>query len=205
MTANTTHRIALIYLAAGASRRMGRDKALLPWHGRTVVAHHLETLALLQGVDPWIVTRPEDDALTRELDQIGWPPKYRVVNPQAPDCEMMESIIVGARGALEYPYSAIAIALIDQARINPSTLAALADGHAERPDHILQPVYGGRRGHPVLLPCGIAKQLTQAGAPTFKHFLAEQESARGAIEVNDPGVVTDMDTPEAYRAQLLST
>jgi len=36
-------------VAGGRSRRMGRDKALLPWHGKTLLDHAVERLAGLCG------------------------------------------------------------------------------------------------------------------------------------------------------------
>ena len=33
-----------LLLAAGASRRMGTPKQLLPWRGKTLIEHQIETL-----------------------------------------------------------------------------------------------------------------------------------------------------------------
>lgn len=47
--------IAGIVLAGGLSSRMGRDKALLPWHGRPLLAHMRELL-LAAGAQPVVVS-----------------------------------------------------------------------------------------------------------------------------------------------------
>ena len=46
MTMRTITNIPIdgIVLAGGLSSRMGRDKALLPWHGRTLLEHTLDRL-----------------------------------------------------------------------------------------------------------------------------------------------------------------
>lgn len=196
--------IAMLFLAAGASRRMGSPKALLPWHGKTVVAHHFQTLESAGSITPWIVMRPNDGALHTELDFIGWPADQRAVNPLAPDCEMMESIVCGIRTVLEssVKFPTIGIALIDQMLTKVETFQYLGKAARAYPEAILQPGFEGRRGHPVLLPRSIATKLADAEAQTFHDFLEQYNPLRKTVEVTDTGVLKDMDTPEAYREQL---
>lgn len=196
--------IALLLLAAGGSRRMGRPKALLEWQGGTVIRHHYDQFKNLGVFDPWIVMQPDDLALSCELDYLGWPSRRRVVNIRAPECEMLESITCGMRAVLgdSSTYGHIGIALVDQMKIKSSTLAILAGCSAECPDKIIQPEFNGRRGHPVFLPRAVAEELAGYGGPTLRNFLNQYKALRMPIILQDEGIITDMDTPESYYQQF---
>ncbi|MEE9367579.1 MAG: nucleotidyltransferase family protein [Pontiella sp.] len=191
--------IAMLFLCAGASRRMGRSKALLPWQASTILGHHWNLFQSLEKYDPWIVTQKNDEPLVAELERVGWPDAHRVMNPLAPEGDMMDSIRYGVSACLKHDYTAIGIALIDQPLIDHSTFQILADSVRRYPDSILQPAMQGRRGHPVLLPRSIAEQLVSSNAETLKTFLSENERIRASIEVDDSGILTDLDTPHAYQ------
>ena len=202
MSAPPCQPLAMVFLCAGSSRRMGRSKALLPWQDSTILGHHWSLMQLLEGIDPLIVTQPNDEPLFAELNRLGWPETHRVINPIAPEGDMMESIRCGIRGGLKFDYSAIRIALIDQPLITHSTFKTLGNAVREDPGSIIQPVAGGRRGHPVILPRSVAKRLLSAKVGSLKDYLLENENLRAVVEVNDSGVLTDLDTPEAYRTHV---
>jgi molybdenum cofactor cytidylyltransferase len=198
------HNLAMLYLAAGASKRMGRSKALLPWHGQTVISHHKALIDMIDGIDAWTVMQPHDEPLSRELDTISWPQDQRLINPKAPECDMLESMTCGVEGILDYTtrYHTIGLALIDQPMIRPETFRHLYGASFSTPEFILQPAYKGRRGHPVLLPRKIAEELLSYEGESLRSFLEGWSAVRSTVSVNDPGIITDMDTPEEYQTQL---
>jgi molybdopterin-guanine dinucleotide biosynthesis protein A len=61
-----------VVLAGGLSSRMGRDKALLPWHGRPLIEHQIATL-LAAGVQAVKVSgdRPDYQGVTDPVPQAG--------------------------------------------------------------------------------------------------------------------------------------
>lgn len=178
---------------------MGRSKALLPWDEQTIIAHHAGLMNSQNGGEAWIVMQQDDPALSAELDRIQWPSARRVINPLAPDCDMLASIQCGVRAALDSDAVAIGIALVDQPLIQRNTINALLSAARKRRDEILQPLFEGRRGHPVLLPRSVAHELALFSGLSLREFLAEHHEQRGTLEVDDPGVVTDLDTPAEYQ------
>jgi molybdenum cofactor cytidylyltransferase len=62
------------------------------------------------------------------------------------------------------------------------------------------PVCEGRRGHPVLLASALFPELLEPDLPEGARTVVHRHAhTRQAVEVDDAGVLDDIDTPEAYR------
>ena len=185
--------IAAILLAAGRSRRMGRCKQLLPLGDTTVIGRCLETLRA-GGIDRIVtVVSPEGERVA-EAARFG---RSEVAVNCEPDGDMVSSVRSG-RDLLPADVAGVLIALCDCPLVASETVRRLAAAHRTSPDNIIQPVYAGRRGHPLLIP----RQVLDGLAPgmTLRDLLRLEPSRVVMIEVNDPGILVDMDTPEDYAA-----
>ncbi len=177
---------------------MGRSKALLPWRHSTLLDHHWTLFRSLENCKPWIVTSHNDLPLTAELDRIDWPFAQRITNPIAPAGSMADSIRYGIVASLRQDCSAVGIALIDQPFIAPLTFQRLEETFRKHPKVIVQPTHEHRRGHPVLLPREMAEEFLHGNHKSLKTFLSEKEGLRKYVAVDNPGILTDLDTPEDY-------
>lgn len=176
-----------ILLAAGAGSRFGGDKLLAPLHGKPLVLHAVDALrpTLTEII---AVVRLGNEPLTALLTQAG----ARVAVCDQASEGMGHSLACGAR--LAPADTNLLIALGDMPAMAPDTIArviaALDAGAA-----IAVPCYRGRRGHPV----GFAARLV----PMLRE-LTQDQGARGVllanadavleIQVDDPGVLADVDT-----------
>jgi molybdenum cofactor cytidylyltransferase len=91
------------------------------------------------------------------------------------------------------------VALADMPYIRPDSIAkvaaALAAGAA-----IVAPAYQGRRGHPVGLDYAYRRQLEALRGDVGARALIEQNpDSVTLIDVDDPGVCRDIDTPDDLR------
>jgi molybdenum cofactor cytidylyltransferase len=192
-------RIAALLLAAGRSRRMGagRLKQLLPYGDRTAVRRCVESIRE-GGVElVAAVVAPRED-LRAAFDGL---PVRLVENPD-PESELRTSVHLGL-GALDGDGDAILICLADHPLVCAATIRALVAEHDAHPEAILAPAFRGRRGHPVLFPRaalgGVAAGLTLRQARDAWPAGVRQ------VEVDDEGVVIDVDTPAEYeRARTLA-
>lgn len=68
---------------------------------------------------------------------------------------------------------------------------------------IAVPVFSGKRGHPVLFSRDIFPELLSPAADEGAHTVVRRIPSRVLeVGVEDPGVIEDIDTPEAYRRLL---
>jgi len=178
-----------ILLAAGASKRFGSDKLLHPLAGGTPVA--LAALANLRAALPHViaVVRPGVPLLENLLSEAG----ATVILCVNADDGMGASLAtaVGASGAV----AGWVVALADMPYIQPETIAKVAASLAAGAD-IVAPVYRGKRGHPVGLSARFRAQLEAlSGDEGARALLKENAGLVKLIEVGDPGVCRDIDTP----------
>ncbi|HEX4030770.1 MAG TPA: nucleotidyltransferase family protein [Terracidiphilus sp.] len=193
-----------LILAAGASSRMGRDKALLPWppansSGTTLLS---SAVAALQPFAAHIVVvaGKNADKLAPIVASCG----ASMAHNPAPERGQFSSLQIGLRQVLGQGCNAAMITPVDCPPLSASSLQllcqafeqALASGHwAVAPEH------NSRRGHPLL-----------AARPLIDAFLAAPVSGNArdvrrahaqhisSIPVPDPGLVADLNTPEQYAA-----
>jgi len=81
--------ISAIVLAGGQSRRMGRDKALIDYQGRPIIAHVVDTLRALS----------DDIAVVSNQSDLYGPFGARIVPDYEPPCGPLGGIAVGLQTA----------------------------------------------------------------------------------------------------------
>jgi len=193
--------LGTVILAAGASRRMGAPKLLLPW-GATSVLGHLIALWQRLGAGQVAVVHGADRAIKAELDRLAFPFGNRILNP-APERGMFSSIQCAANWPGWKPrLTHWLIALGDQPHLREQTLRALLEFGAARPGRICQPARHGRPRHPVLLPEDAFARLRDSPAASLKGFLQAQPEPSAAFESDDPGLDFDLDHPADYEQAL---
>jgi molybdenum cofactor cytidylyltransferase len=198
---NATGNISLgvILLGAGASARMGRPKLLLPWRGTTVIGHLLLQWQELGARQITVVLRANDREFAAELDRLNFPRASRMENPK-PERGMFSSIVCAANwDGWRDDISNWAVVLGDQPHLQTETLRRLLECSAQNQEAICQPAFGGRTGHPVILPRTIFPGLKNSGAATLKDFLKLATTPNVQCLVTDAGLSLDMDTPEDYK------
>jgi molybdenum cofactor cytidylyltransferase len=186
-------KLAAVIPASGLSRRMGREKILLPFRGSTILETILESLAAAGVFERVVVVRPDLSEAAERARRAG---ATAVTNPH-PEGEMLVSIRLGL-GALAGVHDAVFVWPADHPAVTAGTVALLAA--AAEPGRVLIPMYLDRRGHPavigrVLLP-DIALIPPEEG---LRHLYRARPESVVAIAVTDPGVVQNIDTPADYR------
>jgi molybdenum cofactor cytidylyltransferase len=178
-----------ILLAAGAARRFGSDKLLHPLAGGIPVA--VAALANLRSAIPHViaVVRPGAPTLENLLSEAG----ATVILCANADDGMGASLASAVRATIGV--DGWVVALADMPYIRPETIeriaASLAAGAA-----IAAPAYRGERGHPVGLSARFRAQLEALrGDEGARSVLKENAGLIKLIEVDDPGVCRDIDTP----------
>ncbi len=182
-----------LILAAGESSRMGRDKALLPYAGTTFVGH-LVRLFLSQVSPVVVVVGHHADTIRAAIPPL--PSLQVVLNPHY-QAGQLSSLQTGLRGLTA---EHVLLTLVDHPAVAPTTLEALL-AHPAAP--LVVPRYQNRRGHPILLSRPLIDEIlalpTEATAKQVIHgHLAEAV----LVDLDDPGILCDVDTPADYRSLL---
>lgn len=175
--------IALI-LAAGFSRRFGRDKRRVKLHGgRTLLE---ETLSRIRAanLDPRLVLRADDDC-----DDFG----AAVIRVPAGEAGRGLGASLAAAAAQLDDDQPCLVCLGDMPFIQPRTYAAIAA--ALGPGAIVVPCHQGRRGNPVAFAADYLPELRALDGDRGARALLERDAGRVVeLALDDPGIHRDIDT-----------
>lgn len=197
-----------IVLAGGASSRMGRTKALLPIGGTTFVARIVGTLRAAGCAQVVVVTGAAHDEVAAELARHA--PDARTVRNPAPERGQLSSLQVALADigdarvvsvADDERVEAAVVALCDHPLVRVETVTSLVDAWRESGADIVRPASGGRHGHPVVFAHRVFDRLRAADPDAgARAVVRATDLVRLDVEVDDPGVFVDVDTPEEYEA-----
>jgi molybdenum cofactor cytidylyltransferase len=185
-------KLGAVVPSAGRSRRMGREKVLLPFAGSTILGTVLARLAEAGVAKTVVVLRPDLEEAHRIARSAG----VEVVNNPDPDGEMLVSIRLGLE-ALGAGFDAFFVWPADHPAVSLPTLLELAR-RASR-DLAVIPVHSGRRGHPAIVGADLVRDIAVIPPDSGLRQLWRDRSDRvRELEVDDPGVLENLDDPEIY-------
>lgn len=192
-------KVAALVLTAGASRRMGTPKALLPWGPATVIQHLLRQIQLAGFNETLLVTGAHHNLIQEALVD----DKVKICFH--PDWELgMGSTISRGIREVEHRFTgidAVLILLVDQPLITREYLKCILEAHRNRPEAIIASDYGEFAGAPALFPRRFWAALK--GIPSSQGARKLIASYGEQCEILDPGgAITDIDTPVAYKKAL---
>jgi molybdenum cofactor cytidylyltransferase len=189
--------IAGIVLAAGESRRMGRDKALLPL-GRSTFVEHLARV--IDGeVSPLIVVLGHH---AEEIEQqIHLPPSTLVLHNPDYLLGQLSSLKVALRQIQNQPVLGAVVCLVDHPAISKALVRAMVAEFRRKPSEIVIPTWHGRRGHPIIFPSMLFDELLAAPLEEGARWVVRRHAERVVhLKTSEEGITWDIDNPEDYEA-----
>jgi molybdenum cofactor cytidylyltransferase len=196
-----------VILAAGASTRMGRDKALLPWPppsaaspltAQTFLSAAIQSLSSLTDMVIVVAGANEPNLLPIVYANAA----FLVRNPD-PNRGQFSSLQVGLQEVMNRGRDAAFVTLVDRPSAQIATIVKLRNAFLAAPNNIwaVVPEYGGKHGHPVLFAREMINAIVRAPATAVARDLEHQHQSHiEYVPVADPFVTTNIDTPEDYAA-----
>jgi molybdenum cofactor cytidylyltransferase len=194
-------------LAAGLSTRMGRSKALLPFgrsHPVTFLQQTVESLQQAGLEDILVIGRPDDEPLIQGVEQLSVRTEF-VPNPYYVEGQLTS--IVAAVQAVDHPgVRGLLVLPVDMPLVRVATIETLLQAFSASPSSIVRPARRGRHGHPVIFDRSSFDALRRADpAIGAKSVVHDRARTVVNVEVEDEGVLTDIDTVDAYVAAFGAT
>ena len=187
--------ISGLILAAGESRRMGTPKALLTIGGETFLGRLVHTASSV--CDPVLVVLGYHAGVIRGSIDVP-----SVINPD-PERGMLSSLQCGLR-ALPPDTEAIIFTPVDYPNVEAGTFLRIAATFRTEMCEVVIPRYQGTKGHPVCVSRKVLHALLDAPVTSrADDILGGFLGTTRFIDVDDPAITADIDTPADY-AQLLA-
>lgn len=184
--------IGCIVLAAGAGTRFGSDKRLAPFGNTTLLAHTLDNIApaFAQRI---LVLRTGDEALGAHFTG-NWHVVY------APDASNGMGRSLAAAMPACGDWDGAVVGLGDMPYVRTSTYAAVRDRLTRAT--LVVPHYEAQRGNPVGIGGNFFTELLQLqGDQGARALMQRHAAAITRLDVDDAGILRDVDTPAALAGE----
>ncbi len=170
---------------------MGQPKQLLLLGSKTVIRHCLDNLVAADIKNTVVVIGRGDSEILDSIKDLA----VHIVFNENPESEMAESVRIGLR-ALTKSFSGVLVHLSDHPLVSTATLRSIIQYYFETPDKIIVPLYKGKRGHPSIFPKPVIDEVF-AGL-NLRDIINRDPGRIRLLNVDDEGVILDMDTKEDY-------
>jgi molybdenum cofactor cytidylyltransferase len=187
--------IAGLILAAGESRRMGRDKALLTYRGRTFLETIISSLRAA-GIEKITVVLGHHAETIQRASKLG---DAQVVVNHDYLRGQTSSLQLGLAAVKADAPEAVILCLVDHPAVSSGVVAKLVERFESTHSPVLIPTYNGERGHPIVISQALFPELlaVPAGQPANTVIRKYRETTE-FVEVSDRGILVDVDEPETY-------
>lgn len=188
--------ISAIILAAGESKRMGQPKMLLPWGETTVLQNVISTFQRAGIEDILVVTGGAHRQVEDIVNKSG---AHHNFNKEYSNSEMLSSIQCGLVNMATQAQAAL-IGLGDQPQVREGTVRLICETFRSKRSKVVVPSFQMRRGHPWLVERSLWEELLKMKQPQSpRDFLNKYANEIQYVEVDNPSILADLDTPEDYQ------
>ena len=192
--------LAGLILAAGKSERMGGPKPLLRIFGKTFLENILDEALRSNLSDVKTILGYGADLILERLPQI----RERVILNPDYESGQLSSIQTGIRSLEESNAEGVMLFLIDHPFVSRDLINTLIDCFSRWSNPIVIPSFQNRRGHPMIFGSEVFEDIMNA--PLDQGAVAVVRKRQNRIlhvQVDEPGILVDLDTPEAYQQYVV--
>jgi len=190
---------AIIVLAAGSSSRMGRPKQLLPYNGKSLLEHTVDTANDTDASPVIVVLGANAALLEKEINE----KKVHITENSEWSEGMASSVRCGIKTLVQIaPYSDAAIIMVcDQPFVSPALLNELVAAQKNTGKDIVTSHYENAIGPPALFHKTVFPELLDLKGDAGARKIIEQRGTDIATVSFAKGEI-DIDTESDYKALL---
>ena len=191
--------ISAIILAAGESKRMGREnKLLLPIKGEALIRRFVKSVCLSEVENVLVVLGYQSDKIKEVL--IDQPVEF-VYNPLYMS-GMITSIKAGI-GASSINSKGYMICLSDMPFVRTVDLNIILREftflRAKETELVAVPIFNGRRGNPVIFSSEFREEILRHKGDGCSGIIEKNHSNVREVYLENENIFYDIDTPEDYK------
>lgn len=181
---------------------MGQLKALLPWKESTLLEHQVKAL-VDGGISRVVVVlghrSQELQQLLEGKEGVTW-----VINEDYLQGKTT-SIKAGLKALEDVDVKTLVLLNVDQPR-SSATIGKLLERHRQSGYLITHPAYQGKGGHPIIFDGSLLPELREIEEVTegIRAVVKNHASQIDRVEVENPEVLWDLNTPEQYQQAIIS-
>ncbi len=185
-----------IILAAGAARRMGKIKQLLPLGNQPMICHIAHAACQSELNEVVLVIGAAADLVSSAVDNFS----LQIINNPDWSQGQASSLKAGLR-LLTLDAEAVLFLLADQPLITAGLINRIIEAYRSSGKTIICPTHGERRGNPVLFDLNRWRDALSAlsGDQGARQIIVDHPDEVGLVAVESEEIFWDIDTEEDYR------
>ncbi|MCK9638529.1 MAG: NTP transferase domain-containing protein [Prolixibacteraceae bacterium] len=189
--------VTAIVLAAGKSTRMGQQKLLMPFKGKSMIANVVSNISRTVSSRTIVVTGSDRNKIEEELEV--YPLLF--VNNERYEEGMLTSVQAGVAAAGQKTDGYL-ILLGDQPMVSEIVINRLISVFQKGEKGLLIPVFRGKRGHPVVISSKYKNEIKILNPEIgLRELFLRHSDDILEIEVESEVVLKDIDTPDDYERE----